>query len=55
MTDFEAFTWTSPLKGFLFKIGRRGNPLTVKRLSFQMLSFSYQNIFFGLQMKSFVV
>ena len=43
------------LKDFLFKIGMRGNPSTVKGLSFQILSFYCQCIFFGLRMKSFVV
>ena len=33
----------------------RENPLSVKRSSFQMLSFYCQSISFGLQMKSFVV
>ena len=45
----------SLLKDFLFKISMRGNPLTVKRLSFQMLFFYCQSISFGLQMKSLVV
>ena len=43
------------LKDFLFKIGMRGNPLTVKGLSFQRLSFYCQSISFGLEMKSFIV
>ena len=33
----------------------RGNLLTVKGLSFQMLSFYSQSFCFGLQMKSFVL
>ena len=33
----------------------RGNPLAVKRLSFQMLTIYCQSISFGLKMKSFVV
>ena len=33
----------------------RGNPLTVKGLSFQMMSFYCQGISFGLGMKFFVV
>ena len=43
------------LKDFLFKIGMQGNPLAFKRLSFQMLTFNCQSIFFGLEMKSFLV
>ena len=45
----------SLLKDFLFKIDIRGNFLTVKGLSFQMLSFYWQSISFGLEMKFFVV
>ena len=33
----------------------RGNPLTVKGLSFQMLFFYCQSISFGLEMKPFVI
>ena len=39
----------SLLKDFLFKTGTGGNPLTDKRLSFQMLSFYCQSISFGLE------
>ena len=35
----------SPLKDFLFKIGMRGNPLAVERLSFQMLTFFTVKVF----------
>ena len=45
----------SLLKDLLSKIGMRGNPLTVKGLSFQMLPFYCQSISFGLEMKSFVI
>ena len=45
----------SLLMDFLFKIGIRGNPLKVKVLSFQVLSFYCQIISFGLEMKSFLV
>ena len=45
----------SLLKNFLFKIAIRGNPFTVKGLSFQILFFYYQSISSGLEMKSFVV
>ena len=45
----------SPLKDFRFKIGRRGIPLTVKRLSFQLLTFLCQSISLELEIKSFVV
>ena len=41
------------IKGF--SIGMGGNPLTVKGLSFQMLYFHCKSIFFGLEMKLFVV
>ena len=43
------------LEDFLYKIGIRGNPLAVKRLSFQMLTFYSQSISFGLEMKFFLV
>ena len=33
----------------------RDNPLAVKRLSFQMLTFYCQSISFGLEMKSFLI
>ena len=45
----------SLLNNILFKISIKGNPLTVKGLSFQMLSFYCQIIFSCLEMKSFVV
>ena len=45
----------SLLKDFLFDIGMRRNPLTVKGLSFQILSFHCQSISSDLEMKSFVV
>ena len=45
----------SLLEDFLFKIGMRGNPLTVKGLSFQILSFYCQSMAFGLEIKFFVL
>ena len=45
----------SLLTDFSFKIDMRGNPLTVKALSFQMLSFYCQSISFSLEIESFVV
>ena len=45
----------SLLKDFPVIIAMKRNPLTVKGLSFQMLSFYCQSISFGLEMKSFIV
>ena len=45
----------SLLRDFLFKIDMRGNPLTVKGLPFQILSFHCHGISFGLEMKSCIV
>ena len=45
----------SLLKDFLFETGIRGNPLTVKGLSFQMLSFYCQSISSGLEMKLIII
>ena len=45
----------SLLMDFLLKIFMRGNPLTLKGLSFQMLSFLCQSISFDLEIKCFIV
>ena len=47
--------FSSLLKDFLFKIGMKGNPSAVERLSFQMLTFYSQSISFGLEIKSFLI
>ena len=45
----------SLLKDFMFTISMRGNTLTAKGLSFQMISIHCQSVSFSLEVKSFVV